>query len=144
MTSTENTYRAAAKEHLSRAQDQFDNGEYFLSHYLAGLAVECHLRAYVRRKTKIFDSRHDLQWLAKESGFYNIVPENMTSHFSTIFATVNIRWRSNYRYYSNRQFLDYMNGIQAEFNAPGDRWKNLARRLLNGAYEVIGQGEAKW
>jgi hypothetical protein len=144
MASTEQTYREAAKEHLSRAYDEFDDGAYYLSHYLSGLAVECYRRAYLRRKTSEFDSRHDLQMLAKESGFYGIVPQGQALHFSTIFATMNLRWRSNHRYYSERQLLDYLGDIRAEFNTRGDRWKNLARTVLRGASEVIEQGEAKW
>ncbi|MDR3710425.1 MAG: HEPN domain-containing protein [Capsulimonadaceae bacterium] len=141
MASTANTYRTAANEHLGRAQEQFDSGGYVLAHYLAGLAIECHLRAYLRRKTSVFDSRHDLQLLAKESGFLEIVATDRIFHF---IVTANTRWRSNHRYYSERQLLDYMNELRAEFNNRGDRWKNLSRALLNAAYEIIGQGEAKW
>jgi len=67
MASTEETYRAAAKEHLSRAQAQFDADEYFLAHYLAGLAVECHLRALMRQRSNDFDPRHDLVELANDA-----------------------------------------------------------------------------
>ena len=144
MSSTEETYRTAAREHLARAQDQFDNDSYYLTHYLSGLAVECHLRAWLRRKTRDFESRHDLEHLAKESGFYGVVPSGQSKYFSAVFATVNLRWRSNHRYYSERQLLDYFSKIEAEFRVPGERWKNLARKLLNHAYEVINQGEAKW
>jgi len=144
MPSSEDTYKNAAKEHLERAHDQFQRGNYFLVHYLSGLAVECHLRAWLRRKTKDFDSRHDLQLLAKESGFYNIVPYELTSTFSANFEMINIRWRSNHRYYSERQLLDYLNSTRAEFNVKGNRWKNLARTLLNCASEIMNQGDAKW
>ncbi len=37
-----------------------------------------------------------------------------------------------------------MTDIRAEFDVKGDRWKNLARTILNLAYDVINQGEAKW
>lgn len=144
MSSTEETYRIAAREHLLRAQDQFDNGSYYLAHYLSGLAVECHLRAYLRRKTREFNSRHDLERLARESGFYGVVSSERASDFSPVFEQVNLRWRSNHRYYSERQLLDYLNSIRAEFNVRGERWKNLARFLLDCAYMVINEGEAKW
>lgn len=144
MASTAQTYRDAAKEHLLRAQDNFDREEYFLAHYLFGLAVECHLRAYLRRATNVFDSGHDLRDLAAEADFYAIVPRNQASEFSKKFTTLNLRWRSNHRYYSERQFLDYMTEIKAEFNVPGNRWKNLTRTVQNLAYIIINQGEAKW
>ncbi len=144
MPSTAETYRTAAKEHLLRAQQSFDDQQYLLSHYLSGLAVECHLRAYLRQVKDQFDSRHDLRELAKEARFFDVVPQNRASDFSVKFSTLNLRWRSNHRYYSERQFLDYMTDIRAEFDVRGERWKNLARIVLNLAYDVINQGEAKW
>jgi hypothetical protein len=144
MPSTADTYRDAAKEHLARAQELFSSEQHFLSHYLSGLAVECHLRAYLRRRTDEFDARHDLQELAKQSGFFDIVPSGRANDFSAKFSTLNLRWRSNQRYYSEREFLDYMTTIKAEFHTKGDRWKNLSRAVLNLAYDVINQGEAKW
>ncbi|GAB4467368.1 MAG: hypothetical protein OHK0029_39280 [Armatimonadaceae bacterium] len=146
--STAQSYRDAAKEHLGRADRLFENNEYFLAHYIAGLAVECHLRAYVRRATKEFDSRHDLNGLAKESGFYDLVPLKQVESFSVKFSILNARWRSNHRYFSERQFLDYMNEpnamAQEDFQARGNKWKNLSRTVLNLAHEIINLGEAKW
>ena len=141
---TAETYRDTAKEHLLRASQLFEEERYFLVHYLAGLAVECHLRAYLLRQTKQFDARHDLRELAKEAKFYRIVPKNLEAEFSGDFEMLNLRWRSNHRYYSERQFLDYMSEIRAEFNTKGDRWKNISRTALNLAHKVINQGENKW
>lgn len=125
--STADTYRVAALEHLNRAFRLHDSEEYFLAHFVAGLAVECYLRAYLRLLTDEFNSRHDLRELAKEANFYRIVPRNLEASFSADFETLNLRWRSNHRYYSERQLLDYMNDIRAEFNQSGNRWKNLSR-----------------
>lgn len=149
MASTAQTYRSAAKENLGRAQALFEGEEYFLAHYLAGLAAECHLRAYLRRKTNVFNSRHDLQELAKESGYYRVVPPAELNDFSARFGLLSTRWRSNHRFYSERQLLDYMNDIGAEFSlkgarTDGSRWKNLSRTVLVLAHEIINQGEAKW
>ena len=141
---TAETYRDTAKEHLARALILHDAEEYFLAHYIAGLAVECHLRAYLRRRTNQFDSRHDLYELAKEAEFYRIVPRDQEEEFTAAFQTLNLRWRSNHRFYSQRQFLDYMNEIRAGFNAKGDRAKNMSRTLLGLADKIIRQGENKW
>jgi len=142
--STAETYRDAAREHLLRAQKMYEQDEFFLAHYLFGLSVESHLRAYLRRRSDEFDPRHDLERLARASGFYDIVASGQADTFSEAFAILNQRWRANHRYYSERQFLDYMTEIKAEFGQRGDRWKNICRRTLNLAYTVINQGEAKW
>lgn len=146
MSSTEKTYRDAAKEHLERAQNLFNDGSYFLAHYMSGLAVECHLRAWRYRATKEFESRHDLRLLAKESGFNNLIPTARDKEFSSMFGVLNLRWRSNHRYYSERQLLDYWSSseVKAEFNVRGERWKNAARTILDYSYEIIKQGEIKW
>ena len=142
--STAESYRAAAREHLERADRLHASEEFFLAHYMSGLAVECHLRAHLRLLTSEFDARHDLEKLAEEAGFTSIVPQNLEAAFSIKFETLNRRWRSNQRYYTERQFLDYMTTIRAEFHQGGNRWKNLSRTILNLAHEIINQGEAKW
>ena len=142
--STAQTYRDAAKEHLRRAQDLFDNADYFLAHYLFGLAVECHLRAYLRRATSVFDSGHDLRDLAAESGFYDIVPRTQVDEFSRRFSLLNLRWRSNQRYSSERQLWGYMSDIKADFGMAGNSSKNQVRTVRNLAHVIINQGEAKW
>jgi len=144
MASTSESYRAAADEHLERAQDLFSNESYHLCHYLAGLAVECHLRAHIRARTPVFDARHDLELLALVADFYEVVPLSRHDRFSAVFSDLNRRWRSNHRYFSERQFLDFMNDLRAEYNVKGDRRKNLARTALNHAQAIIKQGEAKW
>lgn len=144
LLSTAATYRLAAKEHLERAFRLHDAEEYFLAHYLAGLAVECHLRAWLRRRTNQFEARHDLRELATEADFYRILRREQEEDYSLALQTLNIRWRSNHRYASERQFLDYMNEIRAEFNTKGDRMKNISRTALNIAHKVIGKGEREW
>ncbi len=147
MPSTEQTYRSAAKEHLERAQSQFEEGSYYLTHYLSGLAVECHLRAWLRRKTADFElySRHDLRRLANESQFYGVVPAGRVSHFSTVVTTAYQRWKCNHRYYSERQFFEEIARIQTKPEMRGERWKeHVARIMLNCAYEVVNEGEAQW
>ena len=142
--STSETYRSCALEHLERADYLFRDESYFLCHYLAGLAIECHLRARIRRTTDTFNSRHDLALLAVEALLYDIVTPSEQPTFAAVLTTVNRRWRSNHRFYSERQFLDYMNEIRAEYNVRGERWRNLARTMLNHAHAIIKQGEAKW
>ena len=142
--STAETYRSAAREHLERALWLHQNGEYFLAHYTSGLAVERHLRAYLRLITNDFNARHDLRELAKEADFYSIVPLALENDFYTAFETLNLRWRSDHRYYSKRQFLDYMTDIQADFKQSGVRWKNHSRTIFDLASKIITQGEAKW
>ena len=98
----------------------------------------------MRRNSPEFDPRHDIALLAKNSGYYEIVSADRAPILSASVSVVNTRWRSNQRFYSERELLDYMTEIKAEFGRPGDRWKNAARTLLNASHEIINQGELKW
>lgn len=145
MSCTKETYRIAAEEHLKRAQAHFDTGSYYLAHYLSGLAIECYLRAWIGRKNKTFYRQHAIDFLARVSQFYSIIPSQQNKDYSTFFATANLRWKCNHRYYSERQFFQEMTDIKAEFESRGDHWKEiLARTMLNCAYEIYKLGEAKW
>lgn len=110
--------------------------------------MECYLRAFLRQATDTFDSRHDLIGLAKESGFYDIVPQTRVADFSAKFGLLHNRWRSEHRYFSERQFLDFMNEAnvqaQGDLRGRGDKWKNLSHTVLNIAHGVINQGEKNW
>ena len=54
---------------MSQAQWLYSQGaSYALSMYVAGLAVECMLRAFKLKKSSVLDERHDLLRLFKASG----------------------------------------------------------------------------
>lgn len=151
MPCTENTYREASNEHLKKAQDLFDSGSYYLSHYLSGLAIECHLHAWRLHSTKEkgFSSRHDLEQLANESKFFDIIPMKRSEEFSIIFTDINKRWRSDQRFDTEKQVLDYLTKVTRNTDITrssnsGSRWELFSNHLLGRAYQVIKQGEAKW
>ena len=81
--------------------------------YVAGLAVECLLRAYMVKRKREFESRHDLLLLFKESGILNVDPDKLKAqgltdkqiqeHQKVLWSSVNavfILWRNNYRFAS--------------------------------------------
>ena len=69
-------YYEAAKEHKALAQELHEAGRYVMAHYLAGLAVECILRAYHYRLSPVFSGRHNLQTLYWDAQFDDVVPLN--------------------------------------------------------------------
>lgn len=74
MDFTAGHYFRASVERMSQAQHLYRQGEghYALAMYTAGLAVECLLRAYMVKRSREFESRHDLLLLFKESGILNV------------------------------------------------------------------------
>jgi len=71
-----NHYFEASLERMSQAHDLYETrGNYALTMYVAGVAVECMLRAYILKKSKEFESRHDVVALFKESGMLDVNPD---------------------------------------------------------------------
>ena len=73
MKSTAETYFDASLEHLLLAQELHREGRYAPTHFFAGLAVECMLRACLLKETDAFESRHDIIASARESRFFDLV-----------------------------------------------------------------------
>ena len=99
MKSTAETYHEASLEHIEAARQFHEAGADSLSHYFAGLAVECLLRAYLRSADK-FDADHNLETLADKANFYELVPLAQRENYGAKFSEINQRWRSNHRYFA--------------------------------------------
>jgi hypothetical protein len=71
-----NHYFGAGLERLRQAWTLYQEGNsYALAMYVAGVAVECMLRAFKMRKETTFDEKHDLECLFRASGMLKIDPE---------------------------------------------------------------------
>lgn len=141
----EESYRQAARDNLTRAQELFENGSYFLSFYLSGLAVECHLRAWRYLQVPGFEHNHNLSYLAEVTGFLGMIRGKGTERFSAAFSFLSKTWRSNHRFCAERQFYQNMGEKGVEKRSMGSDWKEvIAHTALNSAHEVFKQGEAKW
>lgn len=137
-----NVYFAAAQEHKTLAVELHEAGRYVLSHYLAGLAVECILRAYRTRINSAFTARHDLAALAQEAGFDSIVPDEMQETIGAAFTEVVRRWSNSHRYRSERALRDSLR--QAGLGRSGKYVRESSRRIINAAIVIVDQGVLKW
>lgn len=74
MDFTAEHYYRASHERMSQAHHLYREGDgfYALAMYTAGVAVECLLRAYLLKRNRQFESRHDLLLLFKESGVLHV------------------------------------------------------------------------
>jgi len=138
------SYRSAALEHLASARVLHDEQRYFLAHYLSGVAVECMLRAYLRRTTSEFDARHDLYQLARQARFFDIVPDSLHVEFGAKFSLINLRWSSNHRYATEAQLYAHLTSLKADFNKKGNRFEINSRTVLNLAHDIVSLGNKKW
>jgi hypothetical protein len=125
--------------------------------YTAGLAVECLLRAYMVKRKREFESRHDLLLLFKESGILDVDPdklkakgltdEQIQQHQKVLWSSVNevfILWRNNYRFASETRLLAHLKKMKLYQGVKGDMLKAKTYDLLKAAQRFIDKGVLQW
>ena len=141
--------KEAALERIGTARHLFEEsekagGNLSASIYVAGVAVECILRAYRMKRDPEFDSRHDLADLLKASGFIGFVPEKRTREVSAALGDVWSRWKNEYRYASDRRVLSDLKRRGLTEGIRGDQLKECARTVVERAFELVNVGVARW
>lgn len=125
--------------------------------YVAGLAVECLLRAYMVRRKREFESRHDLLLLFKESGILQVdyddllarglTREQIERHRKGLWSSVNdvfVLWHNNYRFASESRLLAHLKRMKLYRGVKGDLLKAKAHDLLKAAQRFIDKGVVQW
>ena len=138
------TYKTAAAEHSTVAVELYQTGRFVLAHYVAGLAVECILRAYRYRIDPEFDARHDLDKLYKMARFADIVGPSQVERMSAAMELVLIQWSNNHRFRSEDALRKRFVKLGLYAGIKGDFMKELSRRIVNAAAEVVSVGVARW
>jgi len=159
MDFTSDHYYQASVERMSQAQhlDRDGEGNYALAMYTAGLAVECLLRAYMLKRKREFESRHDLLLLFKESGIEDVeldrlkakglTDEQIQEHQKILWSSVNdvfILWWNNYRFASEARLLAHLKKMKLYKRERGNLLKAKAYDLLRAAQRFIDKGVLQW
>ncbi len=135
-------YREAATEHLALARELHDTGRYVMSHYLAGLAVECILRAYQYRVSPIFSGRHDLQTLYRDAKFDDSMTLEQKNKTVAALTEVTRRWSNSHRYRSEDALRLFLR--RANIGRTGKFVRESSRRITNAAAAVVEIGVLRW
>ena len=155
--SSEHYYRASL-ERMRQAQELYrTEANYALTMYVAGVAVECMLRAYLLKKSTEFESRHDVLLLLQESGMLEVDPdilkrkglsdEGIVNHRRTLHQAVSAvygLWRNEYRYASESRLLAHLKRRKLYRKAKGDQLKANALHLLEAAELFVERGIVQW
>jgi hypothetical protein len=91
-------YISGASERVGAASTMYTEYRFVDAIYLAGVAVECVLRAFASEETDEFDARHDLSRLVKAATIERFVGEKQRQTISAALGEVWARWKNNYRY----------------------------------------------
>ena len=137
-------YLRAAQERVTECREAYDRHRYVVDHYLAGLTVECILRAYRVRESTEFHSRHNLRELFTMSRFTFVVPRGRQEEVVAALNNVVARWSNTYRFVS-------IDGLRADLRRrklnrgiKGDFVKESARVAANAATLLVSIGVERW
>jgi HEPN domain-containing protein len=152
-------YHRAALERMKQAQALYRQDEsYALAMYVAGLAIECMLRAFKGRRDPAFDERHDLLRLFKASGMLEVDEDvfrrkglsetQIAGFFRDLQMAVNEiarSWSNDFRFASEQRLRSYLGKdpvLRARIR--GDVLKANALRLIKAAEKFIDLGDLLW
>lgn len=127
-------YFCAATERMKQARALYIREDcYALTMYTAGVAVECLLRAFKLRRTSVFDERHDILQLFKDSGIMDLNESPMVAkgvamdraleYSRKIRAAANevyTLWANDYRYASESRLKSELVHMNQHLRAKGD------------------------
>ena len=128
-----------------------------MSMYVAGVAVECMLRAYKLLKDPTFDEKHDLRRLFKASGMLQVDPDalgakglnknDLEDYFREMQALVTelhaIR-ANDFRFASEDRMRSHLKAMKLDRGVKGDFLKARALTLQNTAQKFIDKGAYQW
>ncbi len=137
-------YRTAAMQRVQEAWTLHGQQRHGLALYVAGVAVECILRAYRTRRGRQFSERHDLNELLKESGIVEFVSnetrQTLPAHLGTVWAN----WNNDYRFGHDELIRATLRKQKQNRMIKGDPLKELSRQTINAALEIVTQGASQW
>ncbi len=135
-------YKEAAKEQKALAQEMHEQGRYVMAHYLAGLAVECLLRAYHYCLNPVFSGRHDLQALYRDAQFDAVVSPEDKRKVNAAMTEIVRRWSNCHRYRSEEALRLFLR--RANLGRKGKFVRESSRRIVNAAIVIAEIGVLKW
>ena len=143
-------YRRAALERMDAANRLLEDEEWVLAYYVAGVAIECILYAYLLRANLTREDRHHLQQLATNSQFVEqFKNEDQRDQITADLVDATRRWHNDFRYRSVDSLRKFLNRREL-YRTPdrrfvqGDIVKYQAQILLDAANRIVTWGNERW
>lgn len=150
-------YYQAALERIRQARALYERGDsYALSMYVAGVAVECLLRAFNLRKDVVVDERHDLLHLLNNCGIMDVIhqssiekrlsdrPQQDAMRMKYTVSQVAVLWANDFRYAANDRLRSHMASLKLGFRIKGDLLKGICLKSLDAAEQAVEIGAKRW
>ena len=137
-------YIDGASERIGAAYGMYASSRFVDAIYLAGVAVECILRAFAIEETDEFEGRHDLSRLMKAATLERFIGEKQRQAISAALGEVWTRWKNNYRYVGDDRLRSELKRLQLDRGIKGDALKENARMVLENAFTIVNKGTFQW
>jgi HEPN domain-containing protein len=137
-------YFAAAQERLDEAKLLFEKERYALALYIAGVAVESLLRAYIFRLEPKLEAAHNLELLLETSNLRSLVTTVESQQLFAAIADLYVRWRNDLRYTSNARLRRRLKKQKLDRGIRGDFLKENCRFAIAKASTILKVGVSKW
>jgi len=145
---TADTYRRAAEARVEEARALHEQEHYALAHYVAGLAVECMMYAYLCRLGLPIEKHHDLIRHCSRCRFLGFLPQDgpVTLRVRAAMGDVRARWLNNHRYRDERELLHWLQSEARldENVAKQKRLRHSSRKIIDAAVAVVTAGRLAW
>lgn len=138
------TYHDAAVQHATVARELYDLSRFSESNYIAGLAVECMLRAYRVMRDPEFDSRHDLHQLYRLARFGDVIPPSDALRATAALEQVIALWSNDHRFLDDSSLRKRWARRRLYEGVKGDFLKERVRQLVNASGTIVSIGAARW
>jgi HEPN domain-containing protein len=122
----------------------YEKARYALALYVAGVAVESLLRAYIFRLEPRLEAAHNLEQLLNVSNLrYIVTPDESQQLYQAIVALYR-RWRNSLRYTSNNRLRRRLKKDKLDRGIRGDFLKENCRFAIEKAAFILKIGVARW
>ena len=134
------TYIRAAEERIRQARELVRPDQYALAHYLAGVAVECVIRAFRVRANAHFDAKHHLPNLIKQSEFYDFLSPRVAPQVAASVFEVERRWDNLHRYRDVSALRHWLTERRLHQGVRGDVVKHSRDAIVEAALDIVTKG----
>jgi HEPN domain-containing protein len=137
-------YVEAANERLAEANLLHEKAHYALAMYVAGVAVESLLRAYIFRLEPKLEAAHNLRMLFTASRIHALTTQVEHDQIGSAISDLFKRWRNDLRYTSNDRLRRHLKKDKLDRGVRGDFLKENCRIAIEAANTIIKIGAPKW
>jgi len=137
-------YVEAAQERLNEANLLYEKSRYALALYVAGVAVESLLRAYISRLEPRLEAAHNLSLLLNASRLRTLLTDSESQQIYKAIFDLSKRWKNDLRYTSNNRLRRRLKKLCLDRGLRGDFLKENCRLAIEAVETILNIGAKKW